>query len=91
MPSLDSDPTSTNAVTGARLRWRCRRGMRELDVLLERYLQERYPSAPADEQEAFRAFLELPDPVLFAYVTQRESPTEPRWVDLIAKLTCIHP
>jgi antitoxin CptB len=65
--------------------------MRELDVLLERYLQERYPLAPADEQEAFRAFLELPDPVLFGYVTQRESPTEPRWVDLIAKLTCIHP
>ncbi len=65
--------------------------MRELDVLLERYLQERYPSAPADEQEAFRAILELPDPLLFAYVTQREAPTETRWIDLIAKLTRIHP
>jgi antitoxin CptB len=64
--------------------------MRELDVLLERYLQERYPSASADEQDAFRAILELPDPVLFAYVTHRESPTEPRWIDLIAKLTRIH-
>ena len=64
--------------------------MRELDVLLERYLQERYPCAPADEQEAFRAMLDLPDPELFAYVTQRESPTEPRWIDLIAKLTRIH-
>ena len=74
----------------AQLRWRCRRGMRELDVLLERYLQERYPSAPADEQEAFRAILELPDPVLFAYVTKRESPTDPTWIDLIAKLTRIH-
>ena len=74
----------------ARLRWRCRRGMRELDVLLERYLQERYPSAPADEQETFRAILELPDPVLFAYVTGREAPTDPKWIDLIAKLTRTH-
>ena len=37
------------------LRWRCRRGMRELDVLLERYLRERYPSAPAAEQQAYLA------------------------------------
>jgi antitoxin CptB len=73
----------------ARLRWHCRRGMRELDVLLERYLQERYPSASANEQEAFRAILELPDPVLFAYVTHRESPIEPTWIELIAKLTRI--
>ena len=74
----------------ARLRWRCRRGMRELDVLLERYLQERYPSAPIDEQETFRAILDLPDPVLFAYVTRRESPTDPKWIDFIAKLTLLH-
>ena len=36
--------------------------MRELDVLLERYLRERYPSAPAAEQQAFEALLDLPDP-----------------------------
>jgi antitoxin CptB len=49
-----------------RLRWRCRRGMRELDVLLERYLVDRWPTAPAERQAAFRALLELPDPELAA-------------------------
>jgi antitoxin CptB len=49
-----------------RLRWRCRRGMRELDVLLERYLADRWPSAPAERRAAFRALLELPDPDLAA-------------------------
>jgi antitoxin CptB len=68
------------------LRWRCRRGMRELDVLLERYLQERYPSAPAAEQQAFVALLEAPDPQLFAYVVQREVPVDPEWAHVIAKL-----
>ena len=47
-----------------RMRWRCRRGMRELDVLLERYLAERWPTASAEGRAAFRALLELPDPEL---------------------------
>jgi hypothetical protein len=32
----------------------------------------------------------LADPVLFAYVTGREAPTDPKWIDLIEKLTRIH-
>ena len=50
----------------AALRWRCRRGMRELDVLLERYLAERWPQAGTAEQRAFAALLELSDPDLAA-------------------------
>jgi antitoxin CptB len=49
-----------------RLRWRCRRGMRELDVLLERYLADRWPTAPAERRAAFRELIELPDPELAA-------------------------
>jgi antitoxin CptB len=50
----------------ARLRWRCRRGMRELDVILERYLTERFPGASPALQQAFVALLELQDPDLAA-------------------------
>ena len=73
-------------LSAGQLKWRCRRGMRELDVLLERYLQERYPSAPAAEQQAFAALLEAPDPQLFAYVMQRVVPADPVWAHVIAKL-----
>ena len=48
----------------ARLRWLCRRGMKELDLLLENYFQHSYPGAPAADQQAFRTILELPDPEL---------------------------
>ena len=48
--------------------------MKELDLLLERYLAERYPCAEAAEQGAFRELLEMQDPELFAFVTGRERP-----------------
>ena len=87
MPAQPPPPARKNEPPAAgQLRWRCRRGMRELDVLLERYLRERYPSAPAVEQQAFAALLEEPDPQLFAYVVQREAPADPEWVKVIASL-----
>ena len=61
--------------------------MRELDVLLERYVQQRYPCAPAAEQHAFEALLDLPDPRLLALITRREIPADPEWAHVIAKLT----
>jgi antitoxin CptB len=53
---------------GARLRWRARRGMKELDVLLERYLEHDYPRAARHEREAFARLLDLQDPELFGYL-----------------------
>jgi antitoxin CptB len=49
------------------LRWRCRRGMKELDVLLERYMDTRWPSAPPGERAAFVGLLEAQDPVIYGY------------------------
>jgi antitoxin CptB len=59
-----------------RLRWRCRRGMKELDILLARYMDERFCTASAQEQEAFRGLLEIQDPVIYAYCLGQERPPE---------------
>jgi antitoxin CptB len=72
----------------AKLRWQCRRGMKELDVLLEAYLEQRYPIAGEAEQGAFRALLELQDPVLFDYMVGRDRPTsedERRVIDALRR------
>ena len=58
----------------ARLKWKCRRGMKELDLLLERYLDIRYATADAVEQGAFRELLDMQDPDLFAFIIGRERP-----------------
>ena len=70
----------------ARLKWRCRRGMRELDFLLGRYLEEDYPGVSAQEQEAFKAFLDLPDPTIYAWVTGREQPPQGLVSEIVGKL-----
>ena len=64
------------AVDAGKLRWRCRRGMKELDILLTRYVDERYGAAPAAEQAAFQRLLETQDPVLYAYCLGSEPPPE---------------
>ncbi|MDE2090483.1 MAG: succinate dehydrogenase assembly factor 2 [Gammaproteobacteria bacterium] len=58
----------------SRLRWQCRRGMKELDVLLEGYLNNNFSPATPPEQQAFAGLLELPDPILMAYIVGRASP-----------------
>lgn len=70
----------------ARLRWRCRRGMRELDQLLSGYLERRYPQAPAAEKAAFAALLELPDPQLAGYFLGRVAPEEPAVVAVVKRI-----
>ncbi len=47
-----------------RLRWRCRRGAKELDVLLSAYLERHYARAGAAEQADFQRLLEYADPDL---------------------------
>ena len=70
----------------ARLRWRCRRGMRELDVLLTRYLERSYTESSPAERAAFAELLELPDPDLFGYLVGRINPDEAIHVEIIARI-----
>jgi antitoxin CptB len=69
-----------------KLRWRCRRGMKELDVLLERYVDEQFRSASKAEQDAFRRLLETQDSVLHAYCLG-SAPPPPQFAALIERIT----
>lgn len=55
----------------SRLRWRCRRGMRELDMLLLGYVETHYGVASASDQSAFCQLLTMPDPDILALLTGR--------------------
>lgn len=56
------------------IRWKARRGMKELDVMLARWLDARWAAAGPDEQAAFAALLELQDPQLWDLLSGRETP-----------------
>lgn len=56
------------------LRWRCRRGMRELDTLLTHWLHEHWPEATDELRSAFRVLLEVEDDRLWDWLTGRDRP-----------------
>jgi len=58
------------------LRWRCRRGTLELDLILLRYLANRYPVADKAEQLAFQQLLGLEDVMLMRYLMTEEQPDD---------------
>jgi antitoxin CptB len=68
------------------LEWRCRRGMKELDLLLVRYLRERYATASSEERAAFAEFLELPDPDIARYLIAGDVPDDSRHAALCRAL-----
>ena len=63
-----------------RLKWKCRRGLLELDIVLERYLQKN----PVDSE--LSAFLDLPDNDLWDIVSGRSEQYEPRFTQLVERL-----
>ena len=59
-----------------RLRWRCRRGMRELDQLLTRYLDRRWSQAPDEERGVFLRLLDCEDDRLWAWFLGHGRPAD---------------
>jgi antitoxin CptB len=56
----------------SRLRWRCRRGMRELDQLMLRYLDQAWPTASATERRQFEDLLATEDDQLWRWFMGRD-------------------
>jgi antitoxin CptB len=69
-----------------RLRWMCRRGMKELDVLLLRFLEQHYPAADASAQQAFAQMLEMQDPDIHALLLGRGQTKDSELSNVIAIL-----
>ncbi|MFZ3019075.1 MAG: succinate dehydrogenase assembly factor 2 [Gallionella sp.] len=62
-----------------RMRWRCRRGLLELDIVLGRFVERHYATLDEAELEAFDALLDMPDNPLWDMIAGRlEAPDEQR-------------
>ncbi len=70
----------------ARLHWQCRRGMRELDLLLQAYLDHAYDGAADAERAAFRRLLDYPDQLLLEYLLGGLPPSEREVCDVIDRI-----
>lgn len=71
------------------LKWRCRRGMKELDVVLERWLEAGHPGANESSGPALERFLAAPDPELAGWLLGRERPADPALRELVDAILAV--
>jgi antitoxin CptB len=70
-----------------KLRWKARRGMKELDVLLEAFFAKQAESLAAGDWPQLETFLAQEDDVLFDWISGRDLPTDPDMLILIKIIT----
>lgn len=66
----------------ARLKWQCRRGMRELDLMLLAYVEAHYAELEPAALARLEQLLEYPDQVLLEILMGRQPPADPALAEL---------
>ena len=69
-----------------RLRWQCRRGMLELDLVLSRFLELRYGTLGKEQRAAFEEMLTLEDQVIHEWIMGRATPDGAEMRALVRKI-----
>ena len=77
---------SLSFINDQKLRWRCRRGMKELDVVFERFLSHSFSALSAEERNALSHLLDETDQDLYDWIAGRSSPMKPEFKALITLL-----
>lgn len=71
-----------------RLRWQCRRGMLELDLIFTDFLDHRYAALDEPARRTFRRLLEQPDTLLLRWLHGDGRPDDAELAEFIQ--TCLH-
>ncbi|MBE7417822.1 MAG: succinate dehydrogenase assembly factor 2 [Ideonella sp.] len=61
----------------SRLKWRCRRGLLENDLLIERFFARHGGRVTARQADGLRSLMDLPDPDLLDLLLARREPEGP--------------
>lgn len=83
VPAADSND---RRVDHARAQWRARRGLLELDVLLSRFLDERYARLSSTERQHLQRLLALADAELWSLVNGERQPSDRELAALVSAI-----
>lgn len=78
--------TEIQAPELSQLRWHCRRGMLELDLLLNSFLDKEYASLNAQQSELFVKVLDYPDQVLFDLLMEKMQSSDNSVAKLVERI-----
>ena len=81
---------NTQTIDLARMRWRCRRGTRELDALLTWYLDHRHRDADGGQQLGFERLLDAEDPDVWDWCMGRTPAPDPQMREVIDAIRAHH-
>ncbi|MBL8263627.1 MAG: succinate dehydrogenase assembly factor 2 [Xanthomonadaceae bacterium] len=83
------EPTDAERIELQKLRWRSRRGMRELDQLMERYLARRWLDADAGERAIFDRLLACEDDRLWRWFLGYETAEDAELHALVERIRAL--
>ncbi len=73
-----------------RVRWGCRRGMKELDFMLNRYVDRAWEGSDADQRQALWQLLECEDDQLWDWLSGRVPCSDGRLNELVEQIRRPH-
>lgn len=68
------------------IRWRCRRGIKELDLILGRFVEKHLEQLDAPELEIFGRLLNQNDQDIVAWVCGSATPKDPDFARIVSKI-----
>ncbi|MGC1182496.1 succinate dehydrogenase assembly factor 2 [Legionella sp.] len=74
----------------ARFAWHCRRGMLELDLILQCFLNQRFDELSAAELKVFDSLLTCTDPELYAWLMGYVEPDNKEFKKIVALIRNNH-
>jgi antitoxin CptB len=69
-----------------RMRWAARRGMLELDLVLEPFVNARYASLDEQDRERFQQLMICEDQDLFGWFLRREKPADEELAAIVSQI-----
>jgi len=72
--------------THSRLLWMCRRGMRETEALLSRFVSRRYDRLTQEQRRWFGDFLQQSDQDILDWIGERQAPRRPEFAAIAAMI-----
>jgi len=76
----------TSSVEKSRLQWRCRRGMLELDLLLQAFVDKAYDALSKSDKHQFHLLLDMQDQELLECLMLQQAPQDASLNDIISKV-----
>ena len=70
----------------AKLKWHCRRGMRELDLLLEAFLEHRFQTLSPADQDGFERLLACPNEDLMDWLMEGGTPQDEQLAGIVRRV-----